>query len=460
MESIASLREKGLRRNVFFSFLQTLINTIAVFAVFRYLVISEGAEVVGLWSLTFGIVAFAQLMNLSGASGLARLVAIAGDGNTRSTAAQFVDSTTMFILVLFGVLLLAAYFPAAWWIGLIIEPEMEMLAHRLLPWALLAMYFSVLSSSQLQALDGLHRADERAVIQTGGTVFFAVLALALVAPLGIIGLAVARVAQHGVVLLASRLAVVRHIDALRLLPSTWSTAALRESIHYGARLQLTSIGHITFHSLTRILIGQYAGLAALGVFEIAYRLVDTAFMLIMSASTPLIPSFATLHEHDRPLALEQLRRVTRYTLFASGLLFPLICLAGPILSAVLMNQVLALFLAYVALTAIGRFLSSIALPLYFYARSAGMLRWNIISSWSMVLVVMILIPLMSFAGVGELVGAGALIAMIIGDLITVLANARMLKFPLRRIFDTRLLVGSFSLTIVSAVFLATYAITI
>ena len=69
-----------------------------------------------------------------------------------------------------------------------------------------------------------------------------------------------------------------------------------------------TLAGIIFDPLTKVIINHAAGVAALAVYEIAYRIVSQSRQLIVSASTPLVAVFAVMGDKDRADAPPLLKR--------------------------------------------------------------------------------------------------------------------------------------------------------
>ena len=197
----------------------------------RYVVQAEGLEGVGIWSMTVGFVSFVRLMDLSGASGLARMLAT--KQNDPSEQAYYVDTMSLFIFSLYGVLCAFSYLPLAYFLNDSVSPNQWPQTQVLLIWALAALPLNVLGIAHLSAIDGIGRADIRSLVNILGVGLFSIISLALIEQAGLVGLACAQFAQFTATLLAARLVLVKQIKNFKFFPSKISLGAAKACIGYG-----------------------------------------------------------------------------------------------------------------------------------------------------------------------------------------------------------------------------------
>lgn len=418
---------RGLRRNAVLSLAQAVVGVLALFITYRFLLAQAGAAALGLWSLTVGTLSFVRLADISGGQALTRLVAVAEANPTGAKAAAFIDTVVLFSLLLYGVLSLVAWLPFGWILSIMVEEGRRAEALRLLPWAFASLITMVLAATQTSALDGLQRADLRSLVMMAGYVVFTLLALLLIPTHGVRGLALAQVAQQILVLVGARMISVRLVQGLSLVPVQWSLPALRQSVGYGLRLQANTLAGMVYDPLSRLLINHFDGLAVLGVYEVASRVVVQVRSLLIAAATPLVPAFASAHDKDEKRATDLLHRSIWMTTMIGGAFAIGLILLAPIVSLLFFAQVKPLFVILVIALASAYFINTSVVPLYLYAQGAGLLRWNIAGQVVIAVTTLAATPVFAMLGNGSYSGLGVAVGIASGSLVSYFGNAHMIS---------------------------------
>jgi O-antigen/teichoic acid export membrane protein len=430
------LLKKRESRNRVLSLAQSIIWVCAYLVVMRYVVQAEGLEGVGIWSMTVGFVSFVRLMDLSGASGLARMLAT--KQNDPSEQAYYVDTMSLFIFSLYGVLCAFSYLPLAYFLNDSVSPNQWPQTQVLLIWALAALPLNVLGIAHLSAIDGIGRADIRSLVNILGVGLFSIISLALIEQAGLVGLACAQFAQFTATLLAARLVLVKQIKNFKFFPSKISLGAAKACIGYGLHLQLMSMPMALFDPLTRILVGRWAGLETLGVYDLSYKLAGHTRTLIQAYLSPLIPQFATQWIHSRGAARARFKSINEPTLRIVAAAFGTLVLFSPVASMFLLSEISAVFIFSTTAIALAWGLASLALPTHLLARAAGLLRWSI---WGQ-FVILGLGPALVYWAVHQAgqvwVAIGVAVAIFIGHGIAYLGETRLLQISPIGFSDGRL----------------------
>jgi O-antigen/teichoic acid export membrane protein len=349
----------------------------------RYVIKLAGLEVVGLWSLTMGFVAFVRLMDLTGANGLARMLAINPDDE--KIQSSYIDTLTLLLFTIYVLLALITYLPLRYALTDSVDQVTIPLGRELLVWAMISMPINVLGLAQLSAIDGIGRADIRSLVNIGGFAAYGLLAVTLIPSNGIIGLAYAQLSQYVVVLIISRWILVSRLKSLRAIPTQFSIAVATSSMHYGFRLQASSIPMTLFDPFVRIMLGRTVGLEFLGVYDLSYKLAGSTRTLVQASLTPLVPEFARLYRSDINASRTYHANVNQKSLLAIAISFSLLIIVSPALSLFLLSDISAQFIFSVAVLSLGWGIATFGLVTQLYARAAGILRWSILGQWFLVI---------------------------------------------------------------------------
>lgn len=417
---LKQLTQKGLGRNGLFAVIQSLINIFAVFLSFRILIDNQGIEALGLWSLSVGLVSFVRLADVSGAA-LARFVAIAAPEMQK----KYIDTVLIFSFIFYAILCALIWVPYTYLISLVVDPEYLELSKKLIPYVVGSLFLIVISNSQLNALDGLHRADLRAIVASIGFLVFLVLAFIWVPEQGVIGLAKAQITQSIFLFFTARLVCIRKVAKLKFIPIYWNMEAFKEMLSYGLKLQLNSATNLFFDSGIKLVITNYSGLETLGIYELAFKTVVNTKYLIVAALTPLIPEFAKAHKDEPEQSLQKLQKIQDYlNQLNLGFLF-ISFLAAPIVSFLILSKISASLLILANALTIAYYINIFGLPVYLYAQAVGLLRWNIIGQVIITIISIVMCIVFSYILPTENSPLGVFVGLSIGSIIMTFNNIKM-----------------------------------
>ena len=156
----------------------------------------------------------------------------------------------------------------------------------------------------------------------------------LISRYGLRATAIAQVAQNTTVLLIGWLLFVRnHSDKSRVwLPFLWDKATFRELVKFGAGLQAANLVNMLYEPGTKMVLSAVAGLEALGLFEIAQRLVQQGRQLVVMPTQTLIPAYIRASSSAAGTEKIYTSAFSMISLVGSGIMAGLILLS-PIISS-------------------------------------------------------------------------------------------------------------------------------
>lgn len=437
----------GLKRNMLLSLTQSIVGLCTALAAYRILVNETSIEVLGLWTLINGIVALIRIADVSGGSGLNRLVAVAvlkTDG-----PAPVIDTVTTFIAVLYALVALIAIVPFQTLAAASIDGEYHALSESLVVWVLGTLLLAVVSTSQLNALDGIRRADLHALIQITGFLIYLATAAILIPVHNVFGIAMAQVVQFLFVIVGARLFLVQMIPKLRVFPTFFSLCELRAALVYGAKLQLANVAQLIFLGPGLRLVVNYAGgLGFVAIFDVAQKLTSAVSALAAAATRPIVPEFSRSNELDLESRNQLYVRLTRVQVPSAAIAFIGSCCVGPLVAWFVFGSVPYAFLSTFAGLSLGWFVFTATMPSLMLARGAGILRWNIIGQWA-ITILGVALGIISAALGSNFIGAAIGLALVLGSLIQLTGNTRVYKLPITSVFATRFTIVSTLLFLIS-----------
>lgn len=363
-----------LSRNVLSAAAQTLVQTVALFFVYRHLIRHLGVERLGVWGIVLATTSVARVSELGLSGSVTKFVSTyAARGNERaaSEAIQTAAISIAGILTLGLPLLYAALVPT---LTYLLPPAATPDAIAVLPYALVSLWLTAVAGIWLGALDGRLRSDLRAALVIFSTLVFMALAFAVVRDYGLVGLALAQVAQGGILALGGWAMVRRVVRPMPLLPLDWSRARFREMLGYGVNIQIMAIVMLLFEPMTKLLFARYGGLAASGYFELAQQLVMKARALIVESNRVIVPVIAGM-EAARADARRFYATNVRYLFCLLTPLFAGLAAAMPVISELWIGRYERQFVIMAVSLTIAWYVNSLTAPAYFAYLGEGKLRW-------------------------------------------------------------------------------------
>jgi O-antigen/teichoic acid export membrane protein len=234
---------------------------------------------------------------------------------------------------------------------------------------------------------------------------------------GLKGLIFAQIFQAIIVLVASIYYLSKSIKSIFTLQWNWSKSLFKEIINYGIKMQALSFMQMSFEPITKALLSKYGGLAMVGYYEMASRLVTQLRSLIVSANQVIIPVVAEAKETKETYVKELYIKTFSIVLLFDIVLITGIIITAPIVSFLWIGKIVPFFLFAVVLNSIVAFVNICSNPAYFSYLGEGKLNWLIYSY----IAITLLNPILSyflgieFNGYGVVVGWN--IAFLIGSLL-------------------------------------------
>lgn len=422
---IALVSSRGLRRNSIAALFQTILQILCVFLSFRILIGYVGLDGLGLWSLLMMFGGIAGSFDVSGASALARSVARA-DQDFADYAPSAVIHTVLLTSLAINLIIVAALLAAApLLLSHMISDQQWPDAVRLMPWIAGMMLITPVALGISSAIDGLMRADIRAMLASAAAVIGLGIAVLAIPRFGVVGMVIAQAVQQAVVIVGGWLVLRRHVPGLGWMPTGWRLPIFRRTSGYAVKLNAIGALALLFEPLTKYCVNLSGGTAAVGVYELAARLVTQIRNLIVSSATPLIPAFALAKGGSEPYFATLLHRTQRYASIAALCVAMASLAAAPIMCLFILKHVSVEVLRLNALLTLGWSINLLSLPLYLAAQGQGLLRWNMVShatiGITVILFSVVLIPLVGYVGVV----AGVATGLSLSSAVTNIGNARM-----------------------------------
>ncbi len=363
------------------SVLQAISSIASLFIAYRLVINFHGQSTLGLWSLLTAFTVSIRMLDPSGGGAVSRFVAKAMTDPEKVSVARLIDTAMLIQLGLYAGLSLAAFFPILWIVSMQVSFNDAIGAQSLILWLLIVLILSVAAIATTDAFDGLKRSDIRAAMMIVGNFVLVILSVVFVPKNGLAGLAAAQAGQFIVVIIGARFLLSRRVEALSIFPRHFSGAEARNIVGYGVKLQVAGVANYLTDPLCRILLNHVGGLSALGIYELASKLVTQSRLLLSSATSPLIPIFSTTHALTDKEILPLVQRGNTALVAITLLMTASSIAAAPVLSIIMLGEIDFTLVIFTSLLAVGYGLNASALLIYLHAQATGRLKWNIVGQF-------------------------------------------------------------------------------
>lgn len=420
----------AMRRNSAWNIAEVLINSVAIFVLYKLIAQRLGVGALGVWSLVLAATSLGRLADAGISSGLSRYVAISRareDDVDGVRTLAYVETGLMANLILYVGLAIILYLPAWWGLSFAVGGAALVEARALLPYAVAAFVIANASAVLTAALVGLHRSDLKSKLTLFSVAVQLLVSLFAINRAGLAALAIAQLVQFGLVAVLGWMATLRLVGRPMLgrLPYRIGRAELRDLFGFGIRLQAVNVSGIAFEPAVKFVVARAAGVEMLGLFEMAWRFITSMRQVLVAPTQNLLPVFATL---DDPATLKLTYERAFTLLSVATVLVMTAAVAGsPVLIWLWLGTLDWRFVITVALLAPGWILNIASVPAFTLGIARGYLTGNIVSN---VLLLMIAPPLILLAApsIGyAAAGLGASIALAIGAVVAIRFNLRHMR---------------------------------
>lgn len=409
------LEKLNLRKNVITTVVAFFLNIILTFLGYKLLLNKEGIEVLGLWSILTAAIFIIRIGDVGMGSAAERHVALVNIESSASKLKSYLDTALIINIVLFLFLSIVGYLVFSSNIELIIPKNIEFQkkAQEILLIMFFTFFVSNIANVVLGGLRGLHLGYISAYISIFANFVQLVLFIFLVPIWGIKGLAIGQLIQN-LVLISIAWAVVyfqlkKYIN-ISIFKINFSKILFKELFNFSIKAQSINILNGIFEPISKFLIGHTAGMAALGLYELAYKIVCLPRNAVVSGVMGTMPAVTRLFSEDQKMAQHiYIKTKSLVSKVTSAIMF-LIMIGSPLASYVLLDNINEQLICYIVILALGFTINSIGSPAYTLGFSTAKMKGNFIASF----LSLITLFFISFLGVFFLPNYASVIASGIG----------------------------------------------
>ena len=435
---------------------QVLIVGIVYLLLYRYLLVTLGIELLGVWSLIIASTSLALIANFGISTSIIKFVATYHARNDMESLKKLVFTASVFIIITYSIISFIILIGGNYILPHFIEAKYLPIALEILPFSLISLVINALGGVISSCLDGIQKNYIKSYIVSFTSILLFALSVLLTPKFGLKGLIFAQIIQAVVVLFASTYFLSKYIKGVFSFQWNWSKSLFQEIIDYGIKMQALSIMQMSFEPITKALLSKYGGLAMVGYYEMASRLVTQLRGLIVSANQVIIPVVADAKETNESYVKELYVKTFSIVLLFDIVLITGIIITSPIVSFLWIGKIVPFFLFAVVLNSIVAFFNIISNPAYFSCLGEGKLNWLIYSY----LAISIINPVLGyflgifFGGYGVILGWN--IAFLIGSLLVLISYHASNNISLTILISKYDLL--FMISAISTIFFGYYAI--
>ena len=372
-------KKGSLSRNLYANLFQTLVGTIILFFLYRYINQELGTKAFGIWSVVLATVSTSRIFELGISLSVTRFVAM-DLAKSNSKEASFTIQTAMITLgILLSILLPIAGFVLNYIFPYIFTDNSLIDALILLPYALLALWFNVIASIFQAGFEGCQRMEYRTIIILSGQLLLLILAIIFIPIYGLVGLAWAQVIQSLFLVISGLILLKKLINELPLFPTYWSWNKLKSMLPYSLNVQLVSVLMMFFDPFTKAFMTRFGGPEFAGYFEIANQIVIKIRSIIISTNQAVVPRITEIIEKEKKNIILFYKNNIKIILLVSIPLFLMAEIWSELIIEILLGYVNSDVLYIFNLTLFAWFINIFNSPAYFSNLGSGKVIFNTIS---------------------------------------------------------------------------------
>ena len=423
----------NLVKNIRISVVSFAINIALVFISYRLVIVNDGIESVGLWSLLMAWGALVRVGDVGMGGAILRFISTKSLDLESNEIRKYVDTGIIMNLMVFTLLTLVGYLILDSNLSSVVSADALQLAKTLLPIMFIGVLLSTMTSVIIASLQGLHFGYLGSYLTVGGNLLQIVCVLLLVPKLGVLGLAWAQLIQYGSLTVLGWLLIGSKIGAGGYLPFSFSFSVLREMFSFSLKAQLANVCNGLFEPISKILISQFAGLQIQGFFELAYKTVSLTRNAIVAGLFASLPTLTNLFNINPKQALSFYKKSQNNVTKAITLMMLLVILFSPVVSMVWVGQFEMDYWFFVVCVAIGFWLNTIGATAYNLGMATGRMRNNIVSAMLVLLVLLMLGYLLGYFLESKGVGIAVGLSLAFGGVLIKFLNEKLIFQEMKKI---------------------------
>lgn len=449
-----SSTKKKLTINAASAIIQVSFTAVLYFFLYKYLLNHLGAKQLGVWSLILSFSSIANLANFGITSGLVKFIADYLAEKKEEKLGKLICTGFLTIAALFSFVSLIVWVAAHYFLHFIIDAQHLELALSILPYSLAGLCINAASGVLTSVLEGHQKNYLRNFIYIFSGILMFVSMVLLTPIYQLQGMAYAQLIQAIFIMVFAFILIWKINPYNRFKYWKWSKQSFKELFNYGYKFQIVSICQLLYEPTTKMLLSKFGGLAFLGHYEMASRLVGQFRSLLVSANQVVVPVIAEKTKtQTKEHLLEFYGKMNRLLLvFALPLSTTLIVLT-PFISIIWIGDLNTDFIFAMYVLTIATMFNIMCGPSYYSCLGEGRLSILVVVHIGMAIANFVLGYLLGWAlnGYGIILAWGLSLAL--GSLALILAYAKKMSIQIKSLFTKNdlQLIGATSLILIIAI---------
>lgn len=366
---------KKITINAASAIIQVAFTAVLYFFLYKYLLNTIGIKQLGVWSLILSFSSIANLANFGITSGLVKFVAEYLIEDDKSKVGKLIFTSIITMSILFSIVSLLVLWGAHYFLHLVIDKEFLDIALVILPFSLASLAINAVAGVFTSVLEGYQKNYLRNFIYIFSGVLMFVLVLILTPIYHLEGVAIAQTCQALFILLVAIALTYRISPYNRFSYWKWSKKSFYELFNYGYKFQVVSIAQLLYEPTTKLLLSKFGGLALLGHYEMATRLVNQFRALLVNANQVVVPIVAeNAAIKSKTHVKEFYRKMNRMLLFFTLPSSTLLLVITPIISIIWIGSLNYEFIFAVLVLMLASEINILCGPSYFSCIGEGHLN--------------------------------------------------------------------------------------
>lgn len=408
MSTAARYSSRRTLRNGALSAAQVVVVGATLLLAYRLALTEVTREEFGLYATLFAVGTLTQIGTLGFAGGASRHMAGAvGEGDL---AARLQVTAVSVGVSLAGSIVVAAVLLAGLEVyGSTLDPALAEVAGRLVPAVVAAALVTPVSTAVQGLADGLGQGHVRSVVVIAASVVFYVVVAVTLSGHGVVSLAWAALVQQSLVVVVLLVLVLRDCRPSRA-SWHWSPARWREMRAFNLKFQAMTLPALALEPLAKLLLGAFAGFAAVATYEVVNRLMQQVNAVILAANQAVVPLVAYRSASGGLQDVAVFRQLFQaaWVLCVTAFAAALIVLAP--LGVFVFGETDPALVGFGVVLCLGWLANALAGPAYFISVTTNSFTANVVANYLMIATPAVLGPLLGWL----LGGIGVAVAVALG----------------------------------------------
>ncbi|MFL9835711.1 lipopolysaccharide biosynthesis protein [Chryseobacterium terrae] len=427
---------KKLTINATSAVIQVVFTALLYFFLYKYLLEKIGVEQLGVWSLILSFSSIANLANLGMTSGLVKFVAEYLLEHDKSKLGKLIFTSVLSMSVLFLVLSLIILAGAQFFLRYVIDKKILDIALVILPYSLSSLCINAIGGVFTSVLEGHQKNYIRNFIYIISGIVMYVGAILLTPLYQLKGVAIAQLLQSGFIFLAAMIFTIKINPNYKIRHWKWSTQSFKELFNYGYKFQLVSVCQMLYEPATKLLLGKYGGLAFLGHYEMANKVVSQFRALLTNANQVVVPVVAEKAKLEEASFMQAFYiKMNRVLLLFNLPLSTSLIITAPLISLLWLDNFNFDFIFSVLILSVATFFNVMCGPAYFSSMGQGRLNILVLVHIGMAFANIVIGIILGLYGGGYGIIIAWAIALAGGSLVLIFNYNKTLKISILDVFQ-------------------------